>query len=388
MQVFKAYFKILRKHLRPLLIYAGLFLFLMVAFIRTNNDSSSEFNTEKVPVMEINQDGENDFLKGLLDYLGMYVNYVEPVKEDREIQDALYFRKASYILTIPAGFTDKFLTDGQASMQKLTAPNTIEAITVDDAINNYLNMAKTYQGYIPEITAQELSQYVKASLQEETKVSLSKVTRDTTNEVNTRNKTYFNFLGYIMIAVFVTSVSTIMFSFRELDIRRRHSASPLSNRNLNLQLLAANAVFILAYLTIFLVYNFNQTGILNLSTILFWINAATFAIVALSISYLIGISVNSKKAISVLSPGISLVFAFLSGMFVPQEYLGASVLKVASFTPAYWFVKANNTIETICGGVWSQLSKVAGYMGIQLGFAAAIISIALVVSKKKSQQAS
>jgi succinate-acetate transporter protein len=51
-------------------------------------------------------------------------------------------------------------------------------------------------------------------------------------------------------------------------------------------------------------------------------------------------------------------------------------------------VKANNTIETIGGGVWSQLSKVAGYMGIQLGFAAAIISIALVVSKKKSQQAS
>lgn len=388
MQVFKAYFKILRKHLRPLLIYAGLFLFLMVAYINNSNESVNEYNTEKVSIMVINQDGENDFIKGLLNYLGTYVNYVEPAKSDRGIQDALYYRKASYILTIPKGFTDNFLTDGQASMQKSTAPDTIEAITVDDAINNYLNMAKIYQSYLPEITSQELGQYVTASLQEETKVSISKETRNVNNEANARNKTYFNCLGYIMIAVFITSVSTIMFSFRELDIRRRHSASPLSNRTLNLQLLAANAIFISAYLIIFLAYNFNQTMKMNLNISLFWINAATFAIVALSISYLIGISVNSKKAISALSTAVSLSLAFLSGMFVPQEYLGASVLKVASFTPAYWFVKANNTIESIGGSSWSELKNVAGYMGIQLGFAAAIISIALVVSKKKSQQAS
>lgn len=388
MQVFKAYFKILRKHLRPLLIYAGLFLFLMVAYINNSDDSSSEYNTEKVSIMVINQDGENDFLKGLLDYLGTYVNYVEPAKEDIEIQDALYYRKASYILTIPKGFTEEFLANGQPTMQKSTAPDTIEAITVDNAIDNYLNMAKVYQSYLPEVTSQELGQYVTASLQEETKVAVSKETRDVTNEANTRNKTYFNSLGYIMIAVFITSVSTIMFSFRELYIRRRHSASPLSNRNLNLQLLAANAVFVSAYLIIFLVYNLNQTRVLNINIILFWINTVTFAIVALSISYLIGISVNSKKAIAALSTAISLALAFLSGMFVPQEYLGASVLKVASFTPAYWFVKANNTIETISGSSGSQLAIVAGYMGIQLGFAAAIISIALVVSKKKTQQAS
>jgi ABC-2 type transport system permease protein len=73
-------------------------------------------------------------------------------------------------------------------------------------------------------------------------------------------------------------------------------------------------------------------------------------------------------------------------MFVPQEFLGSPVLKVASFTPVYWFVKANNAIETVTQASWSQLSGIASYMAIQLGFAAAIISVALVVSKRKRQQ--
>jgi ABC-2 type transport system permease protein len=386
MQVFKAYFKILKMQFRPLMIYAGLFLFIMVAFIRNNNDGGSEYKTEKVSVMVINKDGESSLLKGFLDYLGQYVNYIEPVKEEREIQDALFYRKAAYILTIPKGFTEDFLAQGRPSMKKLTSPDTIEAITIDNAIDNYFNMARVYQSYLPDITAQELAQYVKTSLQEVTKVDMYQKTKVMHDEANSRNKSYFNYLGYIIIAIFITSVSTIMFSFRGLDIRRRHSASPLSDRSLNIQLLSANALFMFGYLILFLGYNLYQIGIMNINTILFWINALIFSVVVLSISYLIGISVSSKKAITALATALSLGLAFLSGMFVQQEYLGALVLKVASFTPAYWFVKANNTIETISSGAWSQLINVAGYMGIQLGFAAAIISIALVVSKRKTQQ--
>jgi ABC-2 type transport system permease protein len=125
---------------------------------------------------------------------------------------------------------------------------------------------------------------------------------------------------------------------------------------------------------------------MNANTVLFWLNSFTFALVILSVSYLIGISVKSRKAISAISTAASVGLAFLSGMFVPQEFLGSPVLKVASFTPVYWFVKANNAIETVTQATWSQLSGIASYMAIQLGFAAAIISIALVVSKRKRQQ--
>jgi len=121
--------------------------------------------------------------------------------------------------------------------------------------------------------------------------------------------------------------------------------------------------------------------------VLYWVNATVFALTALSLSYLVGITVKSRKAVAALSTALSLSLAFISGMFVPQEYLGDSVLKVASFTPTYWYIKANNSIMNITNFKWDNISGIIAMMAIQLGFAAAIISIAMVVSKRKSQQA-
>lgn len=390
MQVFSTYFKILKSHLVSILIYAGLFLFLTIMFTSNTRQDNNQFKAIKVSAMVINEDGDNSFLKGFLDYMDQYVIFVDPAENEQAIKDALYYREASYILTIPEGFTESFYENGNVSLIKLAAADSMEAITVDNAINNYFNMAKIYQSYVPEINTDQLNAYVKSNLQEQTQVSLNEEVTDSVGAGNNQNKLYFNYLGYIIIAVFITSVSTIMFSFHGLDIRRRHSASPLSSRNMNMQLIFANLIFVLTYLVLFIVagYVLNKNRMMNTNTVLYWLNMTTFAIVTLSISYLIGISVNSKKTIAALSTALSLGLAFLSGMFVPQEYLGAPVLRVASFTPAYWFVKANNAIETITSNNWSDISGIASYMAIQLGFAVAIISIALVVSKRKRQQAS
>jgi ABC-2 type transport system permease protein len=119
-----------------------------------------------------------------------------------------------------------------------------------------------------------------------------------------------------------------------------------------------------------------------------WLNAAVFAIAVLSISYLVGITVKSMKAINAIATAFSICLGFISGIFVQQEYLGAAILRAASFTPVYWYVKANDAIVGLSSFEWSAISKIIGYMAIQLGFAAAIISIALVVSKRKTQKAS
>jgi ABC-2 type transport system permease protein len=388
MQVFKAYYKILKTQLVSILIYAALFLMLTILFTSNITQNTSQFEAKKVAVMVLNEDGENSLLNGFLDYLEDYVTFVEPKKNEAAIRDALYNREVSYILRIPTGFTDRFNNNGTVSLTKQTAPDTMEAITIDNAVDNYFNMASVYRSYQPEASVEEISTYVKSNLQKKTTVQLSSEQKDTVSSGNTQNRYYFNYLGYIMIAMFITSVGTVMFSFHGLDLRRRHFASPITERDLNVQLILANLIFIMIYLVIFIIAGFvlNKNRIININTLLFWLNSFTFALVILSVSYLIGISVKSKKAISAISTAGSVGLAFLSGMFVSQELLGASVLKVASFTPVYWFVKANNAIEFVTQASWTQLSGIASYMAIQLGFAAAIISIALVVSKRKRQQ--
>ncbi|MDF2908231.1 MAG: hypothetical protein K0R34_3552 [Herbinix sp.] len=388
MQVFKAYFKILKTQIVSIMIYAGLFLMLTIFFTSNINENTEQFETKRVPIMVINEDGENSLINGFLNYIGDYVTFVEPKEDDAAIRDALYIREVSYILTIPAGFTDSFYNSREISLTKLTAPNSMEAISIDNAVDNYFNISKVYRGYLPKASAEEISDYVKANLLKQTKVQLNGEQKDAVSTGNSQNKYYFNYLGYIMIAIFITSVSTVMFSFHGLDIRRRHFASPITIRNLNLQLILANLIFVMIYMVIFIAagYILNKQRIMNANTLLFWLNSFAFALVILSVSYLIGISVKSRKAISAISTAASVGLAFLSGMFVPQEFLGSPVLKVASFTPVYWFVKANNAIETVTQVSWSQLSGIASYMAIQLGFAAAIISVALVVSKRKRQQ--
>lgn len=388
MQVFKTYFKILKSQMVPILIYAVLFLGLTVMITSSIRVENTTFETSKVNTMVINEDGDNEITKGLLNYLGEYASYIQPGKNKEANSDALFNRKVVYILTIPKGFTESFIANGTVTLIKETVPNSAEALSIDNTINNYLNSAKDYLKYMPNISYEQLSAYVTKSLSEETKVTINVKETNAVTYSNSFNKNFFNYLGYILLSAYITGVSVVMFSFHGLDIRRRHTASPISNRGMNVQLILANLIFVFGFLLLFVIAGFvlNRDRIININTWLTLINAFAFALTGLSISYLVGITVKSRKAISAISTALSLGLAFISGMFVPQEFLGKSVLRVASFTPTFWYVKANNAIGSITSLRWSSVSSIVGYMAIQIGFAAAIISIALVVSKRKTQQ--
>lgn len=389
MQVFRAYFQILKKHIGSVLLYAALFVGIIILYSTNQGGNDNLFVSSKVDAFVVNEDEDSSLIRGFTEYLGQFVNFVD-LKEGDSVKDALYYGKVKYVLTIPEGFAKEFLSNGEIKLTKLTAPDSIEAVTVDNAIDNYFHMVKVYRSYLPKgVSEEELSFYVQASLGKAADVSFNGKVMDSVSTSNSFNKSFYNYLGYIMIAIFIMSVSTIMFSFNGVDIRRRHTAAPISNRKLNVQLILANFIFVLLFMIIFILTGLylDKNKVINSNTVLYWLNAVVFAAVALSISYLVGISVGSKKTISAISTALSLGLAFLSGMFVPQELLGAPVLRVASFTPSYWFVKGNNMIENITALKWEEVSGVAGTMLIQLGFAATILSITLVVSKRKRQQA-
>lgn len=389
MQVFRIYFKILKKHMVSVLIYAGLFLFISILITSNIKSGNDKFKPEKVNIMVINEDGKNALTNGFLKYLGDYATFVKPIKGEEARMDALYYGDTEYILTIPKGFSKSFAKGNTVKLEKKTVPNSSEAMSVDNTIDNYFNMAKVYQKHVPNLDYSRMNAYIIANSKDQTKVEMNVKVKDDVTYSNEFNSNFFNYLGYVIIAAYIISVSMILFSFNGIDIRRRQTASPLTSRALNLQLILANLIFVFGYLIMFIIAGciLNKNLQINANTILVWVNAFVFSLTALSISYLIGITVISRKAISALSTAISLSLSFISGIFVPQMYLGKTVLKVASFTPAYWYVKANNALMTVTSFQWNKISDVFGYMAIETGFTIAIISIALVVSKRKRQQA-
>ncbi len=392
MQVFKTYFKIMKKQLSTILLYGLMFLginIILTYAVFNKENNTPQFKTSKVPVLFVNEDQESSLISNFKEYLGKYVTF-ETIKEgERARKDALFSRKVFYILTIPQGFTEDMLAGREVLLSKEIVPDSADAISVDTVINNYLNTARLYVKYFPGSTMEELNTHINSTMAEDTPVFIDAKQNKSDLVSWAFNSYYYNYLGYIMITCFILAVSNVMLSFHGIDIRRKHFASPLTSKSYNAQLIIANLVFVMCYLLVFMVVGFlcNPNRKLDLNLLLTWGNVILFAMTVLSISYLIGITVKAKNAVQALSTMLSLSLAFLSGMFVPQQFLGEPVLKVASFTPAYWYVKANNSISALTNFNFESLSDILICMVIQLGFAVAIISIALVVSKRKRQQA-
>lgn len=388
MQVFKSYFKILEKHKFSIIIYSAIFLAItLVMTMNGGNQVEKEFRNSKISLHVVNEDDPSKLVDSFLKYLESYANFIELEDNEEARKDALFYGDISYILTIPKGFTEDFLAGKEVTVQKQSMPGYSGTVPVDNAIDNYFHTVRTYQKYLPDRSFEEIHQYVLENLEHKTTVEINASTDARVNNSNEFNQSYFNYLGYVLIGSLITSVSLVMTSFREINIKRRHTAAPISTKSLNLQLLMGNLIFTVCYLFLFILagYIYNKYRRIDGNTLLFWLNGLVFALTTLSLSYLIGITVKNKKAVGAISTALSLSMAFISGIFVPQQYLGNIVLKLASFTPAYWFVRTNNTIGIMEGFSTNNLSEVFGMMAIQLGFGAALISIALVVSKRKSQ---
>ncbi|MEQ8199683.1 MAG: ABC transporter permease, partial [Clostridiaceae bacterium] len=125
-----------------------------------------------------------------------------------------------------------------------------------------------------------------------------------------------------------------------------------------------------------------REDMMSYNGLLLCINALVFTIAALSISYLAGLLTRSRNAQSSIANVLTLGFCFLSGVFVPQEMLSEKCLTIASFNPVYWYVKANNAIGRLSNFTFDNLSAISTYMVIELGFAIAVFSVALVVNKQ------
>jgi ABC-2 type transport system permease protein len=195
---------------------------------------------------------------------------------------------------------------------------------------------------------------------------------------------YFSFSAYPLLAVLFMGVTAIMLIFNNTDLAKRNRCSPLTNFKMNMQLFLGNVTFALAvWMAVctlnLLLYSRSAAGS---GVVFLCLNALVFTVVCLSIGFLAGKYVKNGVVQSALANVISLGLSFISGVFVEQALLGSTVLKIASFTPAYWYVKATGSIRDLSEYSFASMTPIFTDMLIQLGFAAAFVTISLVASKQ------
>lgn len=320
---------------------------------------------------------------GFKQELGRVANFIELPDETEALQDALYFRSVTYILRVPEGFTDSFMQGENVQLEKTAVPDSISSTYLDLFIDQYFNTARLYVQQMENISQESLVQYLQSDLAVSAFVELKTIGDQPLNQ-NFANY-YFNFLAFSLLSVLILGMGALLLVFYDTDLMRRNACAPLSSSSVNLQFILAILVFTILAWSIMVAFCllFNYKNSLNLNTLYFVINSLVFAVCGTGISFLIGNLVKSHNAIPAVNNVVTLGLCFISGVFVPMELIADSVLRIANFTPTYWFVKANNQIAKLTQFDFANLEPIFTSMLIQICFALAFFAAALVANKKR-----
>lgn len=320
---------------------------------------------------------------GFKQELSRVANFVELPDETEALQDALYFRTVTYILRVPEGFTDSFMQGENVQLEKTAVPDSISSTYLDLFIDQYFNTARLYVQQMENISQESLVQYLQSDLAVSAFVELKTIGDQPLNQ-NFANY-YFNFLAFSLLSVLILGMGALLLVFYDTDLMRRNACAPLSSSSVNLQFILAILVFTILAWSIMVAFCllFNYKNSLNLNTLYFVINSLVFAVCGTGISFLIGNLVKSHNAIPAVNNVVTLGLCFISGVFVPMELIADSVLRIANFTPTYWFVKANNQIAKLTQFDFANLEPIFTSMLIQICFALAFFVAALVANKKR-----
>jgi ABC-2 type transport system permease protein len=378
------YFKVLRKVLPSIMIYFLIFMSIAVLLTKFNTSPASNFEQTKANVAFINYDGDTPLVTGLKNSLSGNAVFVN-VKDDKQsLQDALFFRSVDYIIKIPKGFTQEFLNGGSVQIDKTGVPASSAGVYMDYVVNRYLNTTQLFYKSLPGLSQDQLAQQVKNNLSVKAAVTLH--TYGSKAGSLEFISSFFKYLAYILISILFLSVSAVMNTFDTANLRNRTMVSPLRPASMNMQLFLGHGVLLLAVwiISILLGLLMCGTGVLGPNFVLLCINLFCFALAILSLSFFLGRLVHSPSAQNGIANVLSLGMCFISGIFIPQSMLSGSVLAVARFTPSYWYVKAANDIQNLVVLSQGNLQPVFISMLIELGFAAAFLSLSIAFSKRKN----
>jgi len=371
----KHFLKILNYHKATIFLFVALFAGLNIFFAETGGDGLEAFTPAEVNIGIINRDS-HPISDGLADYLGSLHNIV-PLEDDLDaMKDALFFWDAWYILIIDQGFGETFERDpGSAALHNMKIPGSTVGFHIDNQIDNYLLTLRAY------LTAGfETDRAIALSGRNES-INVSVLHRDR----NYGASFYFQVLPFAFMSVLVLSLTTVLMVYKKEEVSKRMDISATPALQRKTQLMVGCIVCSVAIWLVFMVgaHFFSPQPLTSTVGSLRVLNSLVFAAVCVSLAFLLGQFIKKAIVLVAVVQILGLGLSFVSGVFVPQEMLADSVLAVARFTPAYWYIRVTNMLSTVSPVIPVDRGAYLQGIGIQLGFAVALFAVALAFGREK-----
>lgn len=338
MTIFKTYWKIVKKNIGIIILYTVMLLVFGTMNLKANKNSF-EFISSKPDIIIVNN-SSGIITDNLISYLKTNAN-VKNITDENDIDDAVFFRDANYVIYIPKEFENK-IENGKEFNIDIKTNNSYDSYIASELLNRYLDVFSKYMNlYNDKILAiQKLDNTLnkKASVVIESKTNL-----------NSKTSLFYNFSSYSIMAIVIYIICLVLSSFNDEKISKRTSVSGMNYKTFNNYLYISSFSFTFIIFIVYLILSFLilKSSILNINGILYSLNMFIFFIVSFTMAILISNLVKSKGAISGVVNVISLGSAFLCGAFIPVKYMPSFALKIAHIFPTFYFIDNNEYIASI-----------------------------------------
>ena len=388
MQVFKAALKTFFRHPVYLVVYIvwlsvmGLFMGMSVT------DVQSEEYIERPNVAVIDRDG-GQLAAGLEAFVLDNSVPVEVEDTERALQDAVMQERAHYIVIIPEGFSADFAkaaADGKASpkLQTVVSTQSAEVTMMDNLVDEYLNVARTYTLALPNAGQDQVVERVDSAMEHSADVNVVQITE--APPVSNGFLLYLQFASYTILLSIAVCSAVVMSRFGREETRRRIGSAPIPQVAVNLQIAAACFVIMLVCWAFVA-----ALGLAAFGSKLVGVNADAIAsaivslfcysLFGLAFGFLIGQVTSNELVMNAASNIIGLIISFLGGVWVSLDLVGEPIMTIAKFTPTYYYNEALHAAFDAAGGGFTP--EMFANLGIVCLFALAVFAIGMAISRLK-----
>lgn len=377
MTVFNTFWKVINKYKGTII----LFTVMLIAFggiNTTTSNTSLDFTNNKPDIVIINNDQNKGLTKNLIAYLKENTN-VKDIKDEEEIDDALFYRQVNYIIYIPKKYRNDILSGINPKIDIKTTDD-YDSSLAEMILKRYLKTQEVYSKTTSN--EQELIEKINTNLKTKSEVSItSTVNTDKTSKVSG----YYNFASYSIMYTIIFIICMVLASFNEKTIKKRTIISSMNYKTHNKLILKASFLYSIIVWLLFMILGiilFPDT-VISLRGLIYTINAFIFTFASLTLALLISSLSSNKNAITGIANVVCLGSAFLCGAFIPSTWLPETVIKISRIFPTYWYVNSNDLLSSLEKINLNSLEPIIINMLVVLLFSLIFIVLTNIISKKK-----
>lgn len=339
MTVYKYFLRAALRQKWIIIGYTTIFLILAILNGSSTETENMAFMEKTLEIGVVDQSG-SDLSKALIDYLEVNNLIIMMDKDEVFIKEQIFLEALNAAIIIPKDF-EELVREKETAIEIFKDDRKMGPLQVENQVNKFLTFANTQE----EFNSLNLSK-VKMLLADEVEVKLISANNMIENKgADDWFKSYFNFTGYIIIAIYVAVIGYVMVEFNDKKNQDRMKVASKKFLNLNIEVYLGQVTIGIIISSIIILGSLllkgKHLGQINFSK--YVINTFIFSFAILCFTFLINNVTRSRFVINGISTVASLGTAFISGVMIPQDFISEKVLTIAKFFPTYYFVKINET---------------------------------------------